>query len=84
MLSALVFLPAARLLGQDQKGQDQKGQGPDFSTDVKVVNVFANVRDHKGQIVKNLTRNDFLLDEDGRPQTIRYFSQESNLPLTIG
>lgn len=79
LLSALTLLPAARLFGQDQKGQH-----PDFSTDVKVVNVFANVRDKKGQIVKSLTKNDFLLDEDGRPQSIRYFSQESNLPLTVG
>jgi VWFA-related protein len=49
-----------------------------------VVNVFANVRDKKGEIVKGLTKNDFLLDEDGVPQTIRYFSQESDLPLTLG
>src|SRR5579871_6027143 len=55
-----------------------------FSADVKVVNVFATVRDKKGQIVKGLTQNDFVLDEDGRPQTIRYFSAESDLPLTLG
>src|SRR5689334_2236572 len=79
LLSALTLLPAGRLLGQEQS--DPK---PSFSTDVKVVNVLANVRDKKGQIVKNLTQNDFLLDEDGRPQAIRYFSQESNLPLTVG
>jgi VWFA-related protein len=79
LLSALSLLPAVRLRGQEQKSQD-----PAFSTDVKVVNLFANVRDKKGQIVKSLSRNDFLLDEDGRPQAIRYFSQESNLPLTLG
>ena len=55
-----------------------------FSTGVKVVNVLATVRDKKGQIVKNLTQNDFLLDEDGRPQAIKYFAQETNLPLSIG
>jgi len=42
------------------------------------------VRDKKGQIVRNLTKDDFTLAEDGRPQTIRYFSQESGLPLTLG
>jgi len=51
---------------------------------VKVVSLFATVRDKKDQIVRNLTKDDFLLDEEGRPQTIRYFSQESNLPLTVG
>ena len=55
-----------------------------FSTDVKVVNIFATVRDRKGKIVKGLTQNDFVLDEDGQPQTIRYFSAESDLPLTLG
>src|SRR3954454_7072223 len=55
-----------------------------FTTDVKVVNLFANVRDKKDQIVKNLTKDDFVLDEEGRPQSIRYFSAESNLPLTVG
>jgi VWFA-related protein len=55
-----------------------------FSADVNVVNVFATVRDKKGQIVRNLTKDDFTLAEDGRPQAIRYFSQESGLPLTLG
>ena len=35
-------------------------------------------------MVNTLTKDDFLLDEDGRPQVIRYFTQESNLPLTVG
>jgi VWFA-related protein len=77
LLSAVPLLPALRLL----RGQDQR---PSFSADVKVVNLFATVRDKKDQIVKNLTKDDFLLDEDGRRQTIKYFSQESNLPLTVG
>jgi VWFA-related protein len=55
-----------------------------FSTDVKVVNIFASVRDKKGQLSKDLTQDDFTIEEDGRPQTIRYFSKESNLPLTLG
>ena len=49
-----------------------------------MVNLFANVRNKNGQIVKDLTKDDFLLDEDGRAQAIRYFSQESDLPLTLG
>ena len=55
-----------------------------FSTDVKVVNVFATVRNKRGQIVSHLNKDDFRLEEDGRPQTIRYFSRESGLPLTLG
>jgi VWFA-related protein len=78
LLAALPLLPAARLL----RGQDQ--QRPSFSADVKVVNLFATVRDKKGQIVRSLTKDDFLLDEDGHPQTIQYFAKESDLPLTVG
>jgi VWFA-related protein len=59
-------------------------QQPTFSTGVKVVSVLAIVRDKKGSLVRGLTKNDFTLLEDGRPQTIRYFSQDSDLPLTIG
>lgn len=42
------------------------------------------VRDKKGKIVTNLTKDDFVLDEEGHPQTIKFFSRESNLPLTLG
>jgi VWFA-related protein len=59
-------------------------QTPTFSSDVKVVNVLATVRDKHGQIVNNLTKDDFKLEEDGRPQTIRYFAKETDLPLTLG
>ena len=57
---------------------------PTFTTDVKLVTVLATVTNRKGEIVRNLTRDDFLLLEDKRPQTIRYFSQESDLPITLG
>jgi VWFA-related protein len=59
-------------------------QKPSFSVQVKVVNVPATVRDKHGQIVRGLTKDDFVLEEDGRPQTIHYFSLESDLPLTVG
>ncbi len=57
---------------------------PTFSSNVKVVNLLATVRDKHGQIVNNLTKDDFKLEEDGRPQTIHYFAKESDLPLTLG
>ena len=36
-----------------------------FSTDVKVVNLLASVRSKQGAYVRDLTREDFLLSEDG-------------------
>ena len=59
-------------------------QEPTISVDVKVVNVLATVLDKHGQIVNNLSKDDFILQEDGRSQSIRYFSRESDLPLTLG
>ena len=64
------------------------GQTQDAATtvavDVKVVTLPVTVRDKHGKIVRDLTKDDFTLQEDGRPQTIKYFSQETNLPLTLG
>jgi len=42
------------------------------------------VRDKQGALVANLGPADFTLTEDGRPQTIKSFTQESNLPFRLG
>jgi VWFA-related protein len=70
-----LLLAGARMRGQEKA---------DMTVHVKVVNVPATVRDKHGKIVSNLTKDDFVLEEDGRTQTLRYFSQENNLPLTLG
>ena len=81
ILSALTFVPTLRILQAQDSARQTK---PDFSTDVKVVNVFATVRDKDGKIVRGLTKADFTLLEDGRQQNIQYFAQQSDLPLTLG
>jgi Ca-activated chloride channel homolog len=48
-----------------------------------LVAVSAIVRDASGKPVSGLTRSDFLLKQDGKPQQIGYFSQGSDLPLTL-
>jgi len=55
-----------------------------FSADVNVVTLMATVRDKEGRIARDLTREDFVLQDDGKRQNITYFSRESDLPLTIG
>ncbi|MGA9668661.1 MAG: VWA domain-containing protein [Terracidiphilus sp.] len=42
------------------------------------------VRDKKGALVTSLKISDFALTEDGRPQTIKSFTRESNLPFRLG
>jgi Ca-activated chloride channel homolog len=51
--------------------------------DTKLVAVTAIARAESGQAVAGLTRQDFLLKEDGKPQSITYFSPSSDLPLTL-
>jgi VWFA-related protein len=55
-----------------------------IAVNVKVVTLPVTVRDKHGKIVRDLTKDDFTLSEDGRPQTVKYFSQDTNLPLTLG
>jgi VWFA-related protein len=49
-----------------------------------VVNVLCSVRDQKGALAHHLRQEDFILLEDGAPQTIRHFTRETGLPLTVG
>ena len=51
---------------------------------VNVVQLFFNVKDKKGGLIPSQTKDDFEILEDGKPQTIKYFTAESNLPLTLG
>lgn len=76
LLRASAALPLVHLL----RAQDQ----PVFSVDLKLVNVLATVRNKTGSLIGNLSQDDFSLSEDGRPQTIRNFSRETDLPLTLG
>ncbi|MGA3039902.1 MAG: VWA domain-containing protein [Bryobacteraceae bacterium] len=78
----LAGLTLAALLGfQHAAAQDEQ---PTFKSEVKVVNVLASVRNKKGAFIRDLGKDDFSVSENGRPQTIRYFSRETDLPLTIG
>jgi Ca-activated chloride channel family protein len=51
--------------------------------DVKLVSVFATVTDRNGAIVGGLTKDDFAVTEDGRPQQIAIFEKQSELPLNL-
>jgi len=78
--------PPAQPPAQDQQGQQPSDQDnlQTFKAEVNVVNLFFNVKDKHGMLIPNLTKDDFQVLEDGKPQTIKYFSSESNQPLTLG
>jgi len=57
---------------------------PTINVSVSVVNILCAVRDSKGALLPNLTKDDFTVTEEGKPQDIRYFAHETDLPLTLG
>ena len=63
------------------------GQSPavqTLSVNASLVVVPVTVRDKKDHLIRTLTRDDFTLSVDGKPQAIRYFDREDDLPLTVG
>ena len=52
--------------------------------DVRLVNVVATVTDSNGRFVPNLTANDFTILEDGIPQKISHFTQDRDIPVSVG
>ena len=78
----LTFVLAAA--AQNPPPQKDEQGTETFKVSVDVVNVFFNVKGDHGALISGLQKDDFTLSEDGSPQTIKYFSAESNQPLTLG
>jgi len=70
--------------GQGNQGDEQEQSVGTLKVNVNVVQLFFNVKDKKGGLIPNLTKDDFQILEDNKPQTIKYFTAESDLPLTLG
>ena len=91
LLPALALAAVAPFTLSQQSSQPAQSQQPadqnpseTLKINVNVVQLFFNVKDKRGALIPNLTKNDFEVAEDGKPQTIKYFAAESNLPLTLG
>ncbi|HWY56648.1 MAG TPA: VWA domain-containing protein [Terriglobales bacterium] len=83
-LSAAGAQQSASSPDQSRQDQDQDQSATTLKVNVNVVQLFFNVKDKRGALIPNLTKNDFQILEDGKPQAIKYFAAESNLPLTLG
>jgi VWFA-related protein len=68
----------------DQVPDKDQGKVPVFRKNVTVVNVLFTVKDKHGALIPNLAKDHFELLEDGKPQTIKYFSTENDVPITLG
>jgi VWFA-related protein len=82
-LATLLILPIVLIrLAAQQKVEDDIGEP--IKVDVDVVNLYCAVRNKQNALISNLEKGDFTLAEDGASQTIKYFTRETDLPLTIG
>ena len=86
VLVALASFSVAQQAAPTAPSQQSGDQNPSetLKVNVNVVQLFFNVKDKHGALIPNLTKDDFEIFEDGKPQTVKYFAAESNLPLTIG
>jgi VWFA-related protein len=71
--------PASDAPGPMQNDVD----APTINVKVNLVNLYFSARDKDG-FITNLAKSDCSLTEDKVPQTIKNFTQEKTLPLTIG
>src|SRR5271166_1691987 len=67
-----------------QKSDDSQQPTETLKVNVNVVQLFFNVKDKHGALIPNQTKDDFEIAEDSKPQTVKYFTAETNLPLTLG
>ncbi len=86
MAAGSLALLSSVMARAQQAGAQQNGAQPTttMSVQVNVVNVLATVRDKHGKIINDLGKQDFTLTEDGHPQTIHYFTRDTDLPLSLG
>lgn len=70
---------------QKPKAQpDPQDDLPTIKVDVDLVNLMFTVRNKNNALISTLTKDNFTIYEDGKAQTTKYFTRETNLPLTIG
>jgi len=71
----LVFAPARA---------QESAQEPTLKSDVNLVSVYFTVRDSHKRLRDDLDQQQFQVREDGRLQTIKFFSHHSDVPLNVG
>ena len=55
-----------------------------FIREVNLVDVLFTVLNRRNKLVPDLEQGDFKVFDEGKPQDIRYFSKQSDLPLRVG
>jgi len=77
VLTALLVLPCFAQAPADS------GEQPPIRVDVTRVSLLFTVQDKKGRFITDLSKDEFQVVENKKPQTIAEFSAESDLPLRL-
>jgi VWFA-related protein len=64
--------------------QTPQAQPPPIKVQVNEVIVPVTVTDEKGRFVSDLDKADFRIYDEGKEQTIRFFTRERNQPVVVG
>ncbi|HKX28595.1 MAG TPA: VWA domain-containing protein [Blastocatellia bacterium] len=69
--------------GESKPVQNPKEEPQTIRLGTQLVNVFFSVTDKKNQYINDLSKNEVMVLENGRPQQIFTFKHEVDLPLTV-
>ena len=84
LIGCVMAVPAASQTTRKATPSQKQTQAPPIRVQVNLENVLFTVTNKKNQLVPNLSKDDFSVYEDGKPQKILFFNRENNLPLRIG
>src|ERR1035441_11093777 len=73
-----LFAVGAALVAQTPPQTKPPDELPSITVDVDVVSILASVRDKRGALVPNLQKDDFTILEEGKAQSIKYFTKETD------
>lgn len=85
MKNTKLFVVLAAVAAAVTLSAQQKPQEPGFSfrTGVELINVTVTVTDGNGRFVPGLSKEDFVVYEDGKPQAVTHFDSE-RVPVSLG
>jgi Ca-activated chloride channel family protein len=80
-----LLLPCLVVVGfLSAQNRNDTGDPAGLRVDIRLVNVTATVTDLNGRYANGLTKDDFVVEEDGVPQKIAHFSQDHDVPVSVG
>src|ERR1700757_2500870 len=84
LVAAALAIAGPAIAQESGAGRNGQDQTPTFRKNVNLVNVFFTVKDKHGALIPDLNKDHFDVFEEGHPEAIKFFTAESNLPLTLG